>query len=133
MEASRKSMGSSLGILLVVVLMATSAHLLLRAGMVQVGRVGAEELRDPIRVAFSMLSNPKILGAGPLYAGSFLAWTVALSRVQLSVAFPVLAMTYVIVPVASWAVLHESVTAMHWGGMAIIAIGVFVVLRAGLP
>tara|TARA_B100000315_G_C14431425_1_gene520313 strand:- start:132 stop:485 length:354 start_codon:yes stop_codon:yes gene_type:complete len=114
-----------------VMLMATSAHLLLRAGMLQVGRVGTDELRDPIRVAFSMLSNPKVLGAAPLYAGSFVGWTVALSRVQLSLAFPLLAMTYVFVPVASWAVLHESVTAMHWGGMAIIVIGVLVVLRAG--
>ena len=125
-------MGSSLGILLVVVLMATSAHLLLRTGMSQVGRLGADEIRDPIRIAFNMLRNPLIMGAVPLYAGGFVGWTVALSRLPLSVAYPVLAMTYVLIPVASWAVLHESVTAMHWGGMAIIVVGVLVVLRSGL-
>lgn len=125
-------MGSSLGIVLVDVVLAASAHLLLRAGMTQVGRVGADELRDPIRPAASMLRNPLILSSAPHYAAGFAGWTLVLSGLQLSVAFPALAMTYVLIPIASWAVLHESVTAMQWAGMAIIVVGVLLVLRAGL-
>ena len=131
MRRTGRSMEYSLGVLVLVVVMATSAHLLLRAGMTQVGRIGADEVRDPVHVITSMLKNPLILGAAPLYAAGFVGWTVALSRLPLTVAYPALAMTYVLIPLASWAVLQESVTAMHWGGMAIVVVGVLIVLRAG--
>jgi drug/metabolite transporter (DMT)-like permease len=96
--------------------------------MTQVGRVGSDELREPFRLAVTILRNPVILAAVPLYAGSFVAWTIILSRIQLSVAYPTLAILYLIIPVASW----ESVAALHWVGMVLIVLGVLVVLWAGL-
>jgi drug/metabolite transporter (DMT)-like permease len=100
--------------------------------MTQVGRVGSDELREPFRLAVTILRNPVILAAVPLYAGSFVAWTIILSRMQLSVAYPTLAMLYLIIPVASWLFLNESVAALHRVGMVLIVLGVLVVLWAGL-
>ena len=123
----------SYGIILIVVTLGASAHLMLRAGMDQVGRVGAEQLSQPISLLTSVLTNPLVLTAVPLYAASFVAWTVVLSRLQLSLAYPGLAMTYVLIPLASWGLLHEPISRSHWVGLAVIVIGVLLVLRAGLP
>ena len=78
----------SAGSLLFVVALATVAHLTLKAGMDQVGRIEGSELLDPIQVVVSILTTPLVLIAMPLYFGSFLAWTVALSRLELSLAYP---------------------------------------------
>ena len=122
---------ASFGMLIVVVAMAASAHLLLRAGMAQVGRIGADELQTPAQLIHSLLATPQILLAMPLYGGSFVAWAIVLSRVQLSLAYPALAMMYFVIPLASWVFLNESVTPLHWVGIAVIVAGVMTVLAAG--
>ena len=122
----------SFGILLAVVASAASAHLMLRVGMSQVGRIGADELQEPIKLASSIVRNPLVLGALPLYAGSFLAWIMVLSRLRLSLAYPALAMTYIVIPLASMVFLHESVTASHWLGIVVVGVGVLLIFRAGL-
>ena len=104
----------SYGILLIVVTLAASAHLMLKVGMTQVGRVGTEELRAPAELLSGMLSNPLILVATLLYAGSFIAWTIILSRLQLSQAYPALSITYLIIPLGSW-FTNLSLRYIGWG------------------
>lgn len=123
---------SSIAILAFVVITAASAHVMLRAGMAQVGAVGAEELGKPIALLSSMSTNPLVVVAVLTYALSFAAWTVALSRLNLSVAYPALAFMYVLIPLLSWAFLDESVSAPQWAGVLVIFAGVLMVLLPGL-
>ena len=125
-------MFGSLAILVGVVTVGAAGHLLLREGMLQVGRVGVEELQNPFDLIFSMLSNPLILIAIPLYGAGFAGWAIVLSRLRLSLAYPALASMYVVIPIAAWAISNESITAAHWVGIVVIVLGVMLVLRAGL-
>ena len=124
-------MGSVLALACVVAL-AVAAHITLKVGMDRVGQVGADELQSPIGLAVSMVSTPLVVIAIPLFAASFVAWTIALSRMQLSVAYPALSMTYVLIPVASWVLLNEPISMLHWVGMAVVVTGVLMVLAGGL-
>ena len=125
-------MVGSVAILMGVVALAATGHLLLREGMLQVGRVGTKELQQPLDLVVSMVTNPLILVAMPLYAAGFVGWAIVLSRLRLSLAYPALASMYVVIPLAAWAISNESVTIGHWVGIVIIVAGVLLVLRAGL-
>ena len=56
----------SVVILIGVVAMGAAGHLLLREGMLQVGRVGTRELQQPLDLAVSIITNPLILVALPM-------------------------------------------------------------------
>ncbi len=68
------------------------------------------------------------IGVG-VYLINFLLWIIALSKVDLSVAFPLGCTTYVIVPILSLIFLHEHVTLLQWLGIALIITGVFLVSK----
>ncbi|PKQ28064.1 MAG: hypothetical protein CVT63_04690 [Candidatus Anoxymicrobium japonicum] len=59
-----------------------------------------------------------------LYAVSALFWLVVLSRVALSVAYPIVAVGYVMVVIYSKFVFNENVKAIAWVGLVFIVIGV---------
>ena len=61
-----------------------------------------------------------------LYAVSALFWLVVLSRVPLSVAYPVVAGGYIIVVVYSRFVFKEDVRFIAWVGLAMIVVGVII-------
>ena len=46
------------------------------------------------------------------YALSISAWVVALSRVDVSIAYPMLSFGYVIVTIAAWVLFNEPISAM---------------------
>jgi uncharacterized protein len=64
---------------------------------------------------------------------SFCAWMVVLSEIKLSEAFPLSALSYVLVVAASWTVFHEPASLLQiLGGVAILA-GVWLMGRSGEP
>ena len=72
---------------------------------------------------------PIVLGFILLFAGSIF-WLAVISRVDLSYAYPMLSLGYVIVVLASWLILHESVSWLRIIGVLIICLGVIVVSRS---
>ena len=61
------------------------------------------------------------------YTSSVFFWLYALSRVDLSYAYPFLASSYVLVVTAAWWVLGESVPLERWVGLLVIVGGVVLV------
>ena len=61
-----------------------------------------------------------------------MAWAVVLSRMQLSVAYPALSLTYVVIPFVSWLLLNEPISLIHWIGILLVVAGVLLVLTGGL-
>ncbi|MBI4305706.1 MAG: hypothetical protein HY678_05240 [Chloroflexi bacterium] len=122
---------NSVLLLLVVVALTATAHLLLKIGMDRVGAVEVSDLKTPLTTVRAIISSPAILVAIPIYAASFAGWIVVISRLKLSVAYPGLGMMYALIPLLSWIVLKESVSALQWAGIALIVGGVLVVVRTG--
>lgn len=119
-------------IIIVVVATTATAHILLKIGMNDVGRIGSEEVRVPARLIAELLRTPAIIAAIPIYAVSNIGWLVILSRLNLSLAYPMLAMLYVLIPILSMVFLSETLSTQHWVGIVVIGIGVSVVAGAGL-
>ena len=64
----------------------------------------------------------------------FVAWSVILSKIDLSVAVPVCSFSYITVPLASKFFLEESISVLQWTGIGFILIGIiFVSLSSRHP
>lgn len=109
---------ASFAFLFAGVLLNAGAQLLLKAG------TNAEPLG--LRLAI----EPHILGGLACYVVSVVVWVVGLSKVPVSIAYPMLSIGYAINAVAAYYLLGEAVTPMRFAGIAIIILGVFIVARS---
>lgn len=73
-----------------------------------------------------MLSSPfVIIGAGFYFLG-MVAWLITLSKLELSFAYPFMAISYILVTFASFVLFKEPITTMKIAGILLIFIGVVV-------
>jgi drug/metabolite transporter (DMT)-like permease len=77
----------------------------------------------------TFLLNPGVWGGLILYGISAICWLWVLSRVQLSYAYPVLALSFPLVVGGSYLFFGESVSFIRWGGVGIIMLGVSLLAR----
>jgi len=70
-----------------------------------------------------------ILGILVYFMGVFF-WLYALSKVDLSFAYPFVSLSYVLVLFASSWFLAESISPLRWAGVAAICLGVFLISRS---
>ena len=109
---------ASFGLVLVGVLLNAAAQLLLKAG------TNAMPLGPRLAV------EPHILGGLACYAISVVVWVAALSRVPVSIAYPMLSIGYIVNAVAAWYLFGEALSAMKLAGIGVIIVGVFMVARS---
>lgn len=111
------------------VLLNAAAQLLLKAGT---NRVGAFEfsLANAAPVGWQLATNPFIAGGLACYVVSVVVWIMALSRVPVSVAYPMLSIGYIVNAFAAWMLFGESLTAQKLVGIGFIVVGVFLVARS---
>jgi undecaprenyl phosphate-alpha-L-ara4N flippase subunit ArnE len=64
-----------------------------------------------------------------LYGFSALAWLWVLSRAPLSLAYPVLALSFPIVVGLSALLFSETISTIHWLGVSVIVVGVSLLSR----
>ena len=112
-------------ILLVVwsVGMSVSAQLVLRSGMAAHAQVGGLDL------ALAAIRTPGVWIGLALYILATMSWLVVLSRIDLSVAYPLGSMNYVLVTLMAATVLDEDVSTLRWLGTLSILLGILVVAR----
>ncbi|HWE93098.1 MAG TPA: EamA family transporter [Tepidisphaeraceae bacterium] len=63
------------------------------------------------------------------YILSLLSWLYVLRTVPLSVAFPLINVVHVFVPLGAKIFLHETVPPRLWGGISLVLLGVLVIAR----
>jgi drug/metabolite transporter (DMT)-like permease len=105
----------------------TIGQLLLKHVMRSVGPVGLTDRALPWRIIQQLVLNPVFLLAVVLYILGFIIWLIVLSKLDLSYAYPILALSYGFVPLLSMLAFGEHISPMRWAGIAIICVGVGVV------
>ena len=111
------------------VLLNAAAQLLLKAGT---NAIGAFEFTagNVAPVGWKIATEPFILTGIGCYVVSVVVWILALSRVEVSLAYPMLSLGYVVNAIAAWYLFGEAVTPGRLAGIGIIVIGVFIVARS---
>jgi multidrug transporter EmrE-like cation transporter len=121
--------GLSFGLVLCGVLLNAAAQLLLKAGTRSIGRFDFT-VANAVPVTVQAASQPFILAGLACYAISVVVWIMALSRVEVSVAYPMLSIGYVVNAIAAYYLFGEAVSAQRLAGIGIIVLGVYVVSRS---
>lgn len=111
------------------VLLNACAQLLLKAGTNRVGEF-AFSLANLVPVGSKLALSPFIAGGLACYVVSVAVWIMALSRVPVSVAYPMLSIGYIVNALAAWALFGESLGAQKMVGIGFIVVGVFLVARS---
>jgi len=108
------------------VLLNAAAQLLLKAAANRVGPIDIQPQSLALAARDLVFSMPLIAGIA-CYVVSVIVWIVALSRADVSVAYPMLSIGYVVNALAAWALFGEAVTPMRLTGIGVIVLGVFLV------
>ncbi len=123
-------MAETLPLILFSVLCGIGGQLTLKMGMTNVGQIDGGALAQPLAMVLRVLTTPLVVIGLGLYVLGAVAWLTVLSRVPLSFAYPILALSYAITPMLAWFLLGESVPSIRWLGVAVICVGVFFVSRS---
>src|SRR6202171_1037393 len=112
---------SGFSFLLAGVLLNALAQLLLKAGTNVLGIITLT--RDNWTGEFARMAvEPHFIAGAACYAISLVVWILGLSRVPVSIAYPMLSVGYVINAIAAYYLFGEAVTLTRWTGIAFIVL-----------
>jgi len=111
------------------VTLAICGQLSLKNGMLKIGFISLNLNNLPMILLNALLSPFVLLGLC-LFFISALSWLVVLSRVELSWAYPMVAMGYIITVFLSWLLFKENVSLIRIIGCLTIALGVILISRS---
>ena len=121
--------GPQFALVLTGVLLNAIAQLLLKAGA---GSLADVELRasNAATIAGRLVFNVPIIAGLGCYVLSVVVWILALARVEVSVAYPMLSLGYVVNALAAWWLFNESLSGARIAGIGVILVGVWLVARS---
>jgi drug/metabolite transporter (DMT)-like permease len=104
-------------------------QLLLKTGMNKLGnfKISLEALPPVFLKAF--LSPYILLGLG-CYVTGFLIWLIVLAKAEVSYAYPLISLGYVLTAIMGWWLLGENVTLLRLAGIMVTCIGVFMISQS---
>ncbi len=119
----------SFALVLTGVLLNAAAQLLLKAGTNAVGHFEFH-IDNLVPVGMKLAFEPHIMGGMVCYAISLVVWIMALSRVPVSIAYPMLSIGYVINAFLAHFWFGEALASQKLLGIGFIVVGVYLVARS---
>lgn len=119
---------TAFALLMTAVVMNTAAQLLLKAGTNALG-VLTLNVDYGGRTLGRIATQPHFIGGVVIYMASLVLWILGLSRVPVSVAYPLLSLGYVLNAIAAHYLFGESLGVVRWAGIGFILLGVWLVAR----
>lgn len=114
-------------LLLVSVIFGATGQFLFRMGMKSYGQVSAAGV---FKQLFAIILTPQIFSGFILFGISSILWLSVISKSQLSYAYPMVSMGYVLTLILSWLFLNEHINIYKIIGTIFIMSGVIFISRA---
>ena len=89
----------------------------------------AARMAQPDASVLALFLHPETWGGLLIYGLSAVCWLWVLARVQLSLAYPILSLTFPIVLGLSAVFFAETITPLRWAGVGVIVVGVSLLAR----
>lgn len=121
---SRFQIHSGFFYILTSIMLGICGQLLFKRGALHLGQIELHT-RQSLSVVIQMLTSPSLLLGVVFYAGSTFFWIIALSKVDLSYAYPMLSIGYVLVFFLSWWLFGEAITPIRLLGVVFVCMGVY--------
>ena len=114
-------------LIIMAVTLGAIGQIIMKKGMMIYGQVSAGNVWGQL---IPILKVPQVTLGLLCYAVSAVLWIAVVSNFDLSLAYPMVAVAYVIVFIASWLILGEQISGLRIGGLALIVAGVVVISRS---
>lgn len=120
--------GMVIALLLVGIALSVTGELLLKFGM---NRFGVLNLHPStlLPTLVRVFLQPMVLLGFIFVFSASIFWLAVISRVNLSYAYPLLALGYVVTALLSRLLLNETISPTRWAGIVVICVGVALVSR----
>jgi len=110
------------------VLLNAVAQLLLKAGANAIGEIHLT-MQNWFAVGIKAATQLPIIGGLTCYVLSVVVWIIALSRVDVSLAYPMLSLGYVVAAFGAWYFLGEALSMQRLLAIVVILVGVALLAR----
>jgi drug/metabolite transporter (DMT)-like permease len=120
---------SSIGLILLSVASGVAGQLTIKMGVTRAG-AAAVEAAGPLSTLLVAFRSPLVWLGLALYGLGALAWILVLTRLDLSLAYPFLALNFVLIAIVSRLFLGETIPALRWAGIAVICLGILLIARS---
>ncbi|MFA5113158.1 MAG: EamA family transporter [Candidatus Margulisiibacteriota bacterium] len=114
-------------IMIVSITLAIAGQLLMKRGMIAFGTFPVSQLLVKLVPIFL---NPWVFAGLACFGLSSVFWLVVLSRMPLSLVYPMVSFGYVLVALLSVFFFKEHVSLIRWTGIVVIILGVFLISRS---
>ncbi len=121
----------ALALVLVCIFAGAFGQILLKMGMSKIGPISQWGKLWQWEFFFHIFSNPYVLLGLALYAASAFFWLAVLSNLNVSFAYPLLSLAYVVIAIASYFILKEPLSIARWTGILLVVLGSFLITRTG--
>ncbi len=117
------------GLLLLVILFNTSANLLLKKGSSSINFPSSFTSTEITSLLFQAVTNVFIVSGLIIFATGFFLWVLVLNKIQVSIAVPMMSMSYILITLVAFFFLSEPITITKAIGITLIILGVFFISR----
>lgn len=114
----------SIILLTISVSFAVAGQLTLKAAMDRVGTIGGAQVAAAGDTITRVAKEPRLWAGLALFGISAVFWLVVLSRVPISVAYPSVGLSYIVVVAFERFIKHEPVPSLRWLGVVVVAFGI---------
>lgn len=118
-----------LALISIDVIFNVTGQLLLKQGMSRMGNFSLS-LEGVLPVFLRAATSIYILMGLVCYVTGFMIWLIVLSKAEVSYAYPLISMGYVLTAVMAWILFGENVTLMRMAGILITCLGVIIIARS---
>lgn len=112
------------------VLLSAVAQIVLKTGMSSAGMAAANSQGPGAAMFRAIATNPYVLVGLFIYFASAAVWLLVLAKLDVSLAYPFVAMGFVVTMLLAWALRGEVPTPTKIAGTLLICLGVIVMARA---
>ena len=116
-------------LILTSIFLNVAAQLLLKAAMNHIGKftLSVDHL---IPLIWQLMMNPFLIAGLFIYGISLCVWLLVLSRIDVSAAYPMMSIGFVVNAIGAYYLLNEPLSLTRILGITIIIAGVFLVTRS---
>ncbi len=111
------------------VILNACAQLLLKAGTNALGGAIHLTMSNWFQTFIKVVTQLPILGGLACYAISLVVWIIGLSRTDVTIAYPMLSLGYVVSAFGAWMFLGEAVSPQRLAAIGVIVVGVVLLAR----
>ena len=121
---------SVFALVLVSVLMSSAAQIILKLGMTSPSVSESLAAGGRWQSLFVVATNAWVIGGLALYFLSAVVWLLVLARIDVSIAYPLVGIGFIVTMLLAWLIRSEPVTVTKLLGTVFIASGVYLLARS---